>query len=510
MTLRTRLIAAFLASTLLPLAATVWITTTLLDRSLRYATTGELDRLSRTLETTAKQFYQRERDALKQDALSGRTTPTMYPTADAAGWPEAVRSFWESGETERFGVSGTTGERVDYMRRAEGPGDRIGVEIFSRDLGGVSLQQLSTQVRETRRLVDSIDARDLRRGFTLTLLVLLGAAWLISLLPLILIAHRVSRPMQQLTAALTDFAGGDQSRRLETGGRPGATPRDEVGRAVDAFNRMADQLAENQERLVHLTRMASWQSLARKTAHELKNSLTPIRLTVEEMQARQPESERAFMDQAVQIVVSEIESLERRVRAFSEFASEPPVHPEVLDVNAVVTERVGLLRPVHPDVTYLLRLDDGGPRAHAAPDMVNGILTNLLQNGAEAAGPGGVVLVLTRGEDERVLIDVHDSGPGLSEEVSATLFEPTITFKKNGMGLGLSIAKKNALLSGGDVTLIAGELGGAAFRVSLPRLAAVMPLERTSAASEPREPSGAMGPRERACRGVRGAKPLDE
>jgi nitrogen fixation/metabolism regulation signal transduction histidine kinase len=231
---------------------------------------------------------------------------------------------------------------------------------------------------------------------------------------------------------------------------------------------MADQLEENRERLVHLTRMASWQSLARKTAHELKNSLTPIRLTVEEMQARQPASERAFMDQAVQIVVSEIESLERRVRAFSEFASEPPVHPEMLDINAVVTERVGLLRPVHPDVTYVVRLDDSGPRAHAAPDMVNGILTNLLQNGAEAAGPGGVVLVLTRGESERVLIDVHDSGPGLSDEVSATLFEPTITFKKNGMGLGLSIAKKNALLSGGDVALIPGELGGAAFRVSLP------------------------------------------
>jgi nitrogen fixation/metabolism regulation signal transduction histidine kinase len=214
--------------------------------------------------------------------------------------------------------------------------------------------------------------------------------------------------------------------------------------------------------------MASWQSLARKTAHELKNSLTPIRLTVEEMQARQPASERAFMDQAVQIVVSEIESLERRVRAFSEFASEPQVHPEVLDVNAVVAERVALLRPVHPGVNYQLRLDEGRPRAHAAPDMVNGILTNLLQNAAEAAGPEGAVIVLTRGEGERVLIDVHDSGPGLSQEVSATLFEPTITFKKHGMGLGLSIAKKNALLSGGDVTVIPGELGGAGFRVSLP------------------------------------------
>ena len=468
MTLRTRLIAAFLASTLLPLGATVWITTTLLDRSLRYATTGELDRLSRTLENTAKQFYQRERDALKQDALAGRARPTIYSAADQPQWPESVRSFWESGEPERFGVSGASGERVDYMRRVDGPGGRPGVEIYSRDLGGVSMEQLSTQVRDTRRLVNTIEARDLRRGFTLTLLVLLGAAWLISLLPLVLIAHRVSRPIQQLTAALTDFAGGDWSRRLETGGEPGVPPRDEVARAVDAFNHMADQLEENRERLVHLTRMASWQSLARKTAHELKNSLTPIRLTVEEMQARHPASERAFMDQAVQIVVSEIESLERRVRAFSEFASEPLVRPEVLDINAVVTERVALLRPVHPGVTYQLRLDDGRPRAHAAPDMVNGILTNLLQNAAEAAGPEGAVIVLTRAEGERVLIDVHDSGPGLSEEVSATLFEPTITFKKHGMGLGLSIAKKNALLSGGDVTVIPGELGGAGFRVSLP------------------------------------------
>jgi signal transduction histidine kinase len=468
MTLRNRLIAAFIASTLLPLSATVWITTTLLDRSLRYATTGELDRLSRTLESTAKQFYQRERDALKRDALEGRTRPTMYPAADLSGWPESIRSFWESGEPERFSVSGVSGERVDYARRVDGHGVRPGVEIYSRDLGGVSMGQLSTQVRETRRLVDAIDARDLRRGFTLTLLVLLGAAWLVSLLPLLLIAHRVSRPIRQLTTALTDFAGGDWSRRLETGEKPGVPPRDEVARAVDAFNHMADQLAENRERLVHLTRMASWQSLARKTAHELKNSLTPIRLTVEEMQARHPASGRAFMDQAVQIVVSEIESLERRVRAFSEFASEPLVRREALDINVVVTERVALLRPVHPGVSYQLRLDDGRPRAHAAPDMVNGILTNLLQNAAEAAGPDGAVVVLTRGEGERVLIDVHDSGPGLSEEVSATLFEPTITFKKRGMGLGLSIAKKNALLSGGDVTVIPGALGGAGFRVSLP------------------------------------------
>jgi two-component system nitrogen regulation sensor histidine kinase NtrY len=467
--LRNRLIAAFLAATVLPLAATIWITTSLLDRSLGYATTGELDRLSRTLEATVRQFYQRERETLKQDALAGRAAPTTFGVAVATAWPDAVRAFWESGESERFGLSGSSGDRVDYMRRIDhGAAARRGVELYSRDLRGIRMEHLSTELRETRALVESIEGRDLRRGFTLTLLLLLGAAWLVSLAPLILIARRISQPIEQLTAGLTDFAAGDWSRRLETGRDSGMTPRDEVGCAVDAFNRMADQLRQSRDRLVHLTQMASWQSLARKTAHELKNSLTPIRLTVEEMLARHPPADRAFMDQAVQIVISEIDFLERRVRAFSEFASEPPLTPDVLDVNALVTERVSLLRLVHPDTTYHLRLDGRGPRVRAGADLVKGILTNLLQNAAEAAGSGGSVLAVTRSGDTDVLIEVHDSGPGLSREASATLFEPTITFKKHGMGLGLSIAKKNALLSRGDITLVEGELGGAAFRVTLP------------------------------------------
>jgi nitrogen fixation/metabolism regulation signal transduction histidine kinase len=458
--LRNRLIVAFLAATVLPFAATLWISTSLLDRSLAYATTGELDRLSRTLEATVRQFYQREREALKRDAQSGGAAPTRYVVADAASWPDAVRAYWQSGEAERFSVSGAGGDHLDYMRRTEGGASGAGVETFSRDLGGIRMEQLSAELRRTRELVESIEGHDLRRGFTLTLLLLLGAAWIVSLAPLVFIAHRISQPVQELTAGLTEFAGGDWSRRLPAG------RGDEVGRAVDAFNRMADQLLQSRDRLVYLTQMASWQSLARKTAHELKNSLTPIRLTVEEIQARQP-IDRAFVDQAVQIVVSEIDSLERRVRAFSEFSSEPRVELAALDLNGLASERVALQRLVHPDTTFRLRLDAQVPRVFAAADLVKGILTNLLQNAAEAAGVRGEVLVVTAPAGDVVAIEVHDSGPGLSPEVLATLFEPTITFKKQGMGLGLSIAKKNAILSHGDVALMKGELGGAAFRVTL-------------------------------------------
>src|SRR5262249_37173927 len=147
-------------------------------------------------------------------------------------------------------------------------------------------------------------------------------------------------------------------------------------------------------------------------------SLTPIRLTVEEIAARQTEADRKFMDQAVQIVVDEIETLERRVRAFSEFSSEPTPHPSLLDLNSLVEERISFLKPGHTGVRYTARLSGSRPQAFVDPDQVKGILTNLLENAAEAAGPDGQVLSITSAVDGNVFVEVHDSGPGLSEEVS--------------------------------------------------------------------------------------------
>ena len=100
---------------------------------------------------------------------------------------------------------------------------------------------------------------------------------------------------------------------------------------------------------------------------------------------------------------------------------------------------------------------------------MKGILTNLLENAAQAAGSAGRVLSLTSVSDGKVFVEIHDSGPGLSEQVRKTLFQPTISFKKNGMGLGLSIARKSALISGGDILPVTSELGGAGFRFVLPR-----------------------------------------
>jgi len=455
--LRNRLVIAFVAATVIPLGATLWIAASLLDRSLAFTTTKELDELSKSLELTAREFYQQARENLKADAVAGRVPAVQYAATHKETWPVPIREFQESTEAERFALSGNGGEHLEYLVRR---GDDVW--IYSRDLGNVRMQEISNQYRRAREIVAAARERDLRRGLTITLVILVVAVWLVALVSLIYLAHRISRPIQQLTGGLSGLASGNLQVRLHGEGN------DETGRAIGAFNNMAEQLEHSRDRLVYLTHIASWQMMARKMSHELKNSLTPIRLAVEEIAARQTQADRQFMDQAVHIVVDEIETLERRVRAFSEFSSEPSPRPSALDVNSLVEERISFLKPCHAGVTYTARLAENCPRAFADADQVKGILTNLMENAAEAAGPGGQVLSVTTAVDGHVFVDIHDSGPGLSKEASQSLFEPTITFKKRGMGLGLSIARKSALLNGGDIVVVERELGGAGFRVVLP------------------------------------------
>jgi two-component system nitrogen regulation sensor histidine kinase NtrY len=452
--LRNKLIAVFLIATLAPLGVTLWVTTSLLEQSLRFNADSQarLDRVSRSLEQTGKEFYQRARASLKSDAEAGRIAPKRYAAAD-----RAVREFFDSAEPERFELSGADGERLDYLVRR-------GREVwrYSTDLE-IGMRGVSGQIASARESVDTWKARDLRRGFIYTYGLVAVGLWLASFGLLVFLASRISRPIQRLTSGLASVAAGN----LET--RVPAARDDEIGRAIQAFNDMAGQLQQNRDRLVYLTQLASWQTLARKMAHEVKNSLTPIRLTVEEMLVRHGESDsKAFMEQAAQIVVDEVDSLERRIRAFSEFAAEPPVRPSAISVNNIVEERIAFLRTGHPEISYNLRLDGGNQNAYADEDLVKGVLTNLLENAAEAAGPGGKILAATLAFDSKVAIEIHDSGPGLSEQARRSLFQPTISFKKRGMGLGLSIARKSALLLGGDILAVKGELGGAAFRVLLP------------------------------------------
>jgi len=450
---RNRLILVFAVATLVPLLATAWISVALLEPSFSLASTKQLDQVSRSLEKAGRELYQRTRESLKEDTAAGRISPQRFTPANQAQWPAAVEEFFASGQPEHFTLGGNHGDRMDYLVRHGNE-----VWVYSTSLHGVPMDQLSAEYARARALVAEGNARDLRRGFIL----LTASIWLIAFGALIYIAHRISRPIRRLTTGLSEVAAGRLDYRVPV------TRDDEIGAAIQAFNRMAEELKQSQERLVYLTRLESWQALARKMAHEVKNSLTPIRLTMEEIVARQSGSGGEFYEQAAQIVVDEIVSLERRVRAFSEFASEPPLSPKPLDINSLLEERIALLKAAHPEVVYNTRLAADGPKVYADEDLVKGVLTNLLENAAQAVDPGGVVLGVKSARSGAVAIEVHDSGPGIDSRAGVTLFEPTISFKRGGMGLGLSIARKSALLSGGDILLVPGELGGAAFRVLLP------------------------------------------
>jgi two-component system nitrogen regulation sensor histidine kinase NtrY len=456
-TLRSRLILVFVAATLAPLCLIGWLSVRLLNYSLALAPTEELDQVSQSLEKTGHELYRRASESLKQDATSGRLHPQEFQAATRDNWPLTVQEFFSSSEAERFILTGKLGDRIEYLVRR---GD--GVAIYAASLNGISMRQLRDQWTGARAMVAAARTHDWRRGFTYTYLLLAAAIWLLTFVALLYFAQRISHPIQQLTKGLSEVAAGHMDYRvLESGS-------DEIGLAVGAFNNMAEELKQSQERLVYVTRLESWQALARKMAHEVKNSLTPIRLTMEEIAYRQSGSGGEFYEQAAQIVVDEVLSLERRVRAFSEFSAEPPVSPKPIDINSLLEERIAFLRTAHPEVVYSTRLAPDRPRVFADEDLVKGVLTNLLENAAQAVNPGGAVLGVTISAGDKITIEVHDSGPGVSLQARSSLFQPSISFKRGGMGLGLSIARKSALLAGGDILLVPGELGGAAFRVLLP------------------------------------------
>jgi nitrogen fixation/metabolism regulation signal transduction histidine kinase len=446
--LRTRLIAVFLLATLVPLGLTLWTSLSLLERSLELAPVNELDALSQSLEKTGRELYQQARESLRRDVAEGRMEPMELSPAEA-------QAFRDRGLDEEFVLAGANGDRLDFYVLKKNS-----VVVYSRQLR-VPLGELTKQIAAARQTVETSDVRNLRRGFSGTLLLVAASLWLVALAALVFLAARISRPVRQLTQGLERVASGDLVVRVPEEGSG------EIAAAMQAFNHMASQLQQAQDRLIQVTRVASWQALARKMAHEVKNSLTPIRLTMEEIVSRKDATDSVFLEQAAQIVADEVNTLEKRVRAFSEFSAEPPVLPAEIDVNALVEERVSFLRNAHPDVIYQMNLAPDRPKAVADPDLIKGVLTNLLENAAEAARPGGVVMARTARAGGQLNIEVHDSGPGLSLQAQSSLFEPTISFKKGGMGLGLSIARRSALLCGGDIQMLTGELGGAAFRVIL-------------------------------------------
>lgn len=277
-------------------------------------------------------------------------------------------------------------------------------------------------------------------------------------------SSQISGPVERLSAFSRRMAQGewDEPLRMES--------VRELEALVEALERMRQDLTAYRERLVTSERQAAWSQMARAVAHEVKNPLTPIAISIADLKRSFEAGREDFpeiLDQSVRTISEEIHALERLLREFSDFARLP--EPRVSPVR--VADVWGDLRTLYgrEAAAGRLRFDPGGAELvfPADPDQVRQALVNLLRNGFEA-GAGATVSVSAAQANGAVTISVSDTGPGLTEEQRARLFTPGFTTKAEGSGLGLTVVQRIVHDHRGTIGVESVAGLGTTFRLSFP------------------------------------------
>ena len=297
------------------------------------------------------------------------------------------------------------------------------------------------------------------------------AGILLSIVMSLWIAARVSRPIEQLARAAEEVAGGDWEAQVPEGGR------DELGVLARSFNHMTSQLTSQRDRLVQTERVAAWRELARRLAHELKNPLFPLQLTVENLvRARElpvEEFDEVFRE-STQTLSMEIANLKKIIGRFSDFSKMPKPELERIDAKDVI-ERVrslygaGAQNGMHFEVHVArepMLLD-------ADPELLHRALSNLVLNARDAMPDGGTLTLSARPCGEQVEIRVSDTGQGLTPEECERLFTPYYTTKQHGTGLGLAIVQSVIADHKGKIAVESRAGEGATFLIMLPKAEAL-------------------------------------
>jgi signal transduction histidine kinase len=307
----------------------------------------------------------------------------------------------------------------------------------------------------TNRLLAS-----LRRGF----LVLGGVAVMLAALAGAWIAGRMTRPLDELIRAVDSIAAGEADYTF-----PGAA-RDELGGLTEAFSRLQRSLEIQRQRSLAAERVAAWREVARRVAHEVKNPLAPIRLTVQNLlRARGRGHERfdEMFEDGMRTIQEEVEQLSRLVGEFSEFARLPAPSPRAVDLEQLLDGALDL-HAAEPGMRIERHYAGNLPSIAADPDQLSRALKNVVVNAVEAMGGNGVLEVRTELEPKTVVVEVADDGPGLSAEAARRLFEPYFTTKQTGTGLGMAITYRILAEHGGDVVAETRPQGGTRVMMRLP------------------------------------------
>jgi signal transduction histidine kinase len=277
---------------------------------------------------------------------------------------------------------------------------------------------------------------------------------------------RVTRPVQRLAYSAGKVAAGNWDTTVEenSGG--------EIGQLARAFNRMTHELVEQRDRLLQAERVAAWRELARRLAHELKNPLFPLQITVENMlraRERSPEQFDEVFREGAHTLLAELANLKQIIARFSDFAKMPVPQMQPVDFNAIVAETARLFEAQFTQARVIprLELDSRLRPVQADPEQMTRALRNLVVNAIDAMPEGGTLTVRTVAIGAGVRLEVSDTGQGLTPEECARLFTPYYTTKTHGTGLGLAIVQSVVSDHRGRIAVESEPGKGTTFRIEL-------------------------------------------
>jgi signal transduction histidine kinase len=297
-----------------------------------------------------------------------------------------------------------------------------------------------------------------------------GAALFAGLLVSFWISARITKPVEELAEGAREVAGGRWDTRIDVRGS------DEIGQLAKAFNHMTQTLAAQKERLVQTERVAAWRELARRLAHELRNPLFPMQITVENLQKARQLDAKQFLEvfhESTATLRVELANLNTIVGRFSDFSKMPAPQFVRVNVNEALRNAVRLFEPQFnevgkPTITPELFLTEPLPDIDADPDLLHRAFQNLVLNALDAMPAGGTLTLKTSEHEGHIRIEVADTGKGLTPEECSRLFTPYYTTKLQGTGLGLAIVQSVVSDHHGAISVTSDEGRGTAFRIDLP------------------------------------------